>query len=96
VPRYDAEFWSKARRARDKLEKQYIFHPDVSLIDIGYAPDQSDENEETIALRIHVKERWMQAGPEERIDFPTTMDGIPVVVVPGDYELSSDALSVDE
>lgn len=96
MPNHDAEFWNKARRARDKLVKQYIYHPDVSLIDIGYAPDQSDEHEETIALRIHVKESWLQAEPEERVDFPTIMDGIPVVVVPGDYDLSSDTLSVDE
>ena len=96
MSRYDAEFWNKARRARDKLEKRYIYHPDVSLIDIGYAPDQSDEDEETIALRIHVKERWLQADPEERIDFPAVYDGIPIVVMPGDHDLSSDMLIVDE
>ncbi|MFN2171563.1 MAG: hypothetical protein ACK2U0_21035 [Candidatus Promineifilaceae bacterium] len=95
MPNHDAEFWNKARRARDKLVKQYIDHPDVSLIDIGYAPEQS-EGSETIALRIHVKESWLQAEPEERVEFPSNQDGIPVVVVPGDYELSSDTLSEDE
>jgi len=84
MPKHDAKFWNKARRARDKLVKQYIHYPDVSLIDIGYAPEQS-EGAKIIALRIHVREGWMQALPQERVGFPADIDGIPVVVIPGDY-----------
>jgi hypothetical protein len=90
MPKYDAQFWNKAHLARDKLVKQYIYHPDVSLIDIGYAPEEG-ELSDTIALRIHVKERWMRAKPQERVSFPEAIYGIPVVVMPGDYDLSSDA-----
>lgn len=92
MPKYDAVFWNRVHLARDKLVKQYIYHPDVSLIDIGYARDKG-ELSETIALRIHVKEAWSKARPEARASFPAAIYGIPVVVVPGDYDLSSDAQS---
>ncbi len=95
MPIHDAEFWNKARRARDKLVKRYIKYPDVSLIDIGYAPEQG-KGTDAVVLRIHVKTRWMQAKPQERINFPAAFDGIPVIVIPGDYNLSSDTLSTDE
>lgn len=86
----DSEFWRKARRARDKLVDQFLNHPDVSLIDIGYAPKSGEETRE-IALRIHVRERWIKARPEERIAFPKQVDSIPVIVMLGDYELETDA-----
>ena len=58
-------------------------YPDVTNIDIGYAPEQG-ESTETIVLRIHVNERWMQTRPQDRVGFPATVDEIPVVVIPGD------------
>ena len=91
----DSEFWTKARRARDKLIDRFIHHPDVSGIDIGYAPERGKETKE-IVLRIHVRERWMKAKPEERVAFPEQVDGIPVVVVLGEYRLDTDASAVGE
>jgi len=91
----DSGFWNRARRARDKLADQFLDHPDVSLIDIGYAPERGEETEE-IALRIHVRERWMKAKPEERVAFPKQVEGIPVVVMLGEYQLETDALAADE
>jgi len=91
----DSEFWSRARRARDKLVDQFINHPDVSLIDIGYAPERGETTEE-IALRIHVREHWVKAKPEERVAFPKQVDGIPVVVMLGEYQLETDSPAADE
>jgi len=91
----NAEFWKKARRARDKLVDQFIYHPDVNLIDIGFAPERSEGTEE-IVLRIHVKERWMKARPEERVAFPEQVDGIPVVVMLEDFRLDTGLPRLDE
>jgi hypothetical protein len=91
----DSEFWDRARRARDKLAAQFLDHPDVSLIDIGYAPERGEETEEVV-LRIHVRERWVKAQPEERVAFPKQVDGIPVVVILGEYQLETDAPTADE
>jgi hypothetical protein len=79
-----SDFWAKARRAQEKLVAQFLNHPDVTLIDIGYV-DENNSTTEQIALRIHVHERWFQAKPDERIAFPETMDGIRVVVIRGEY-----------
>ncbi len=95
MTRLDADFWSKARRARDTLVKLYIFHPDVTLIDIGYPPKQ-DGVPETMVLRIHVKKRRINSKSRDGTSFPTSVDGIPVVVIPGDYDLSSDSLPENE
>ena len=83
MPKRDAEFWEKTRRARDKLEKQYMHYDDVINIDIGIVPEQG-ETKEAILLRIHVTEHWMQARPQDRISFPAIIDEITVVVIPGD------------
>jgi hypothetical protein len=88
----DSEFWTKARRARDTLIDRFIHLPDVSGIDIGYGPDRGEDAEE-IVLRIHVRERWMKANPETRVTFPEQVDGIPVVVMLGEYPLETDAPS---
>jgi hypothetical protein len=89
------EFWNKVRRARDRLVDQFLDHPDVSLIDIGYPPER-DEGTEEIVLRIHVRERWTKATPDQRLAFPEEMDGIPVIVMLGDYRLDTDASELDE
>ena len=91
----EAELWSIARRARDKLADQFLDHPDVSLIAIGYAPEV-DEGTRSIALRIHVRERWFRSKPEERVTFPADVDGIPVVVVPAAYRLEPGHPPLDE
>jgi len=84
----DSQYWDKVYRAQDKLVRQFLHHPDVSLIDIGYAPDQGAKTK-SIVLRIHVRKRWMEADEDDRISFPKQVDGIPVVVVPGDYRLAT-------
>jgi hypothetical protein len=78
------EFWSRARRARDKLVDQFLDHPDVSLIDIGYDPDREGEgNAERIVLRVHVRRPLTR----EEVGLPAQIDGIPVRVMVGDYRL---------
>lgn len=82
----DKESRLRLKRARDKLVAQYIYYPDVTLIDIGY-PLEDDREIKELVLRIHVKERWMKASPEQRTAFPEEVDGIPVIVMAGDYKL---------
>jgi hypothetical protein len=82
----DSESRAKLERARDKLVAKYIYHPDVTLIDIGYSL-AGDQEAKELVLRIHVRSRWMKSSPEQRTDFPKEMDGIPVIVMPGDYKL---------
>jgi len=83
----DSEFWARINRARDKLAGRFLDHPDVSLIDIGYPMEQGSIKGQEITLRIHVRERWVKANPEERVAFPEQVDGFPVAVVPGEYSL---------
>jgi hypothetical protein len=85
----DSKFWAKARRARNELNNRLIHHPDVSGIDIGYVPERGEEIEE-IVLRIHVQKRWMKANAAERVVFPEQVDGIPVVVMLGEYRLEDE------
>ena len=92
----NSEFWNRARRARDKLVDQFLDHPDVSLIDIGYAPAAPGESTEEVVLRVHVREHWLKAKSEERAAFPEQVDGIPVIVMPGDYQPEIDAPAADE
>ncbi len=66
--------------------QQFLDHPDVTLIDIGYVGEENNTSEQ-IALRIHVRERWFKAKPEERIAFPEQVSGIPVVVIRGEYKV---------
>lgn len=84
MPQQDTEIMRRARRARDKLVDKYVDHPDVTLIDIGYAPERRQDAEQVV-LRIHVRRRWMDAKPEERLTFPEQVDDIPVVVTVGEY-----------
>jgi hypothetical protein len=80
----DSEFWVKARRARDKLADQFLKHPDVGLIDIGYDLDaKSGEDTERIVLRVHVGRSLTR----EMLGLPAEIDGIPVRVVVADYRL---------
>jgi hypothetical protein len=80
----NSEFWNRARRARDKLVDQFLDHPDVSLIDIGYDPDrEGGGNAERIVLRVHVRRPLTS----EEVGLPAQLDGIPVRVLVGDYRL---------
>ncbi len=82
----DSESRAKFERARDTLVANYIFHPDVTLIDIGY-PLADDRETKELVLRIHVRSRWMKSNPDQRVNFPEEVDGIPVIVMSGDYRL---------
>ena len=80
----NSEFWKRARRARDKLADQFLDHPDVSLIDIGYDPDpEGGGNARRIVLRVHVRRPLTS----EEVGLPAQIDGIPVRVLVGDYRL---------
>jgi hypothetical protein len=79
----DSEFWTRARRARNKLIDRFGHHPDVMGVDIGYASDRGNATTELV-LRIHVRERWIESSPETRVSFPEQVEGIPVVVMPGE------------
>ena len=92
MPPTNSKLWNVIRRARDKLSAQFLDHPDVSLIDIGYAPVSQAESAEAVVLRIHVQEKWLKEKPEERVVFPEQMDGIPIIVMPGDYRFEIDGL----
>lgn len=85
----DSKFWMRVRRARTKLEDDFIQHPDVRLIDIGYDPERG-EGTKQVVLRIHVASSWMEADPDNRAAFPEEVDGIPVVAVRGDYYVDND------
>lgn len=80
----DSESWTRARRARDKLVDQFLDHPGVSLIDIGYDLDpEVGEATDRIVLRVHVGRSLTR----EMLGLPTEIDGIPVRVVVADYRL---------
>jgi len=84
----NSELWNRARRARVKLVDQFLKHPQVSLIDIGYAPAEQSNSGEEIVLRIHVRETWLEEKPAERVAFPGQIDGIPIIVISGeDFKL---------
>lgn len=85
MPQSDAAYWDSARRARDKLVNEYLQHPDVNLIDMGYPPESGGENQ-AVVLRIHVVEHWFRLPAEKRVAFPAEVDGFRVVVVPGTYK----------
>ena len=71
------EWWTMARRARDKLAALILNHPAISLIDIG--KDDTGASD-TPVLRVHVRQ-----GDVSGLNIPRDVDGIPVRVVRGDY-----------
>jgi len=83
IMQMDPELRAKLERARDKLVAQHIYHPDVTLIDIGY-PLTDDKETKELVLRIHVRGG---VSPEQRTAFPEEVEGIPVIVMSGDYKL---------
>jgi hypothetical protein len=77
----DEAWWERARRARDQLAKQYLSHPDVTLIDIGLDPQQRSSMP---VLRIHV--RRTDTSLPAMID---DVEDIPVRIIYGKYRLQS-------
>ena len=70
--------------AQRKLIARFGNHPDVSMIDIGLDP-ADEQLPRKVVLRIHVRRRWMAAPVEQRVAFPSEIDGISVVVTLGYY-----------
>jgi len=79
-------YLSKVYRAQDILVNNFLDLEEVNLIDIGH-PIKSNKMEKQIVLRIHVSENWINAKPEERIAFPEQVEGIPVIIMFGEYEI---------
>lgn len=78
----DVAFIERARRARQVLSEQFLYQPGVSLIDIGFDP-QDHGDSPRLALRVHIR-RFVDPG---MLGLPAEIDGIPVRVVVGDYHL---------
>jgi hypothetical protein len=72
------------QQALDKLVAQFIQHPDVTLIDAGYS-QEDDPQQRKLVLRIHVRDYHRDSDPAKAYPFPTSVDNIPVIVVPGDF-----------
>ena len=51
----DLENLERAQTARQKLANQFLDHPEVSLIDIGYDSESRDRKEQ-IVLRVHLRD----------------------------------------
>jgi hypothetical protein len=66
-------------RALNKLIAQFIDHPDVNGIDVGLPPGAKGSR--PLVLRVFVKKRWQEIDPDQRLNFPTKIDDIPVVVI---------------
>lgn len=76
----DIEFWEKAATAREELLDQYGEDPDVKLIDIGYAPEEAQAEDEVV-LRIHMSDEWCAEHSADQATFTEEVDGIPVHVI---------------
>jgi hypothetical protein len=70
--------------AQRKLIARFGNHPDVSMIDIGLDP-ADEQRPRKVVLRIHVRRRWMDTPVEQRVAFPSEVDGIFVIVTHGEY-----------
>ena len=75
----------RAQQARDKLIQQFLNHPEVNLIDIGYDLDstQQQETPEHVVLRVHVR----FPSTRKALNFPLEIDDVPVRVVVSDYNI---------
>ena len=78
----DLENLERAQTARQKLANQFLDHPEVSLIDIGYDSESRDRKEQ-IVLRVHLR----QTAAQEKLQIPAEIDGIPVRVLYADFRL---------
>jgi hypothetical protein len=74
--------WDKIRAAHEQLVAQFLHHPDVSLIDIGYESENQAQSQ-PIALLIHVRR------PEatQTLGAPDNINGIPVRIMVEDFRL---------
>jgi hypothetical protein len=80
MPQDNAELMARMKQARDKLATQFINHPDVSLIDIGYDPEGTPQSV-GVVLRVHVRMSLTKSA----LGIPDEVDDIPVRLVIGEY-----------
>ena len=80
MPQDNDEVMAVGKQARDKLAAQFINHPVVSLIDIGYNQESSPQSA-SIVLRVHIR----RSTTKSALGIPDEIDGIPVCLVIGDY-----------
>lgn len=74
----------QAQRALDKLAGQFLSHPAVSLIDMGFDPQTSpDDQSPGLVLRVHLR----PGARLEGLNLPTQVDGIPVRTIMANYHL---------
>lgn len=74
----------QARRAAEKIEEQFLFHPLVSLIDVGNDPSPAkDANPSRPVVRVHLRK------PVSRqiMNLPDDVDGVPVRIIIANYSL---------
>ncbi len=88
MPSEETELWARARQARDKLARQFLSHPQVSLIDIGYEPESETSSGHVVVLRIHLR----QPDAAHALGIPEEIDGIPVRATLGDYQTEQGAI----
>jgi|WetSurMetagenome_2_1015567.scaffolds.fasta_scaffold864275_2 hypothetical protein len=69
-------------KALEKLSGEFLHHPDVSLIDIGFK-NQAGRFTDEVVLRIHVRRA---IATNDNGPFPKEVDGIPVIVMVADYK----------
>lgn len=76
------ERWiNRACKARAELEARFLHLPEVSMIDFGI----DEAGSEAIVLRLHLRRREaVLAG------LPQELEGIPVRVIYGNYELQNE------
>jgi hypothetical protein len=75
----DQRWWNMARKARAQLETLVISHPDVRMVSIGIDPERQGAEPVLIVTVRH--------GAVVPADVPNDIDGIPVRVTYGDYQL---------
>jgi hypothetical protein len=80
MKQHDAESWKKAVGARQDLAEKYAGDPTVTLIDIGYPP-QDCERGNQVVIRVHVTEEGSTTRGERSAAFEREVDGVPVCVV---------------
>lgn len=78
----DPDMLEIARQARDTIASQLLTHPDVSLIDVGYDPEDNSIPRRLV-VRIHARKPL----DLKALGIPMELNRIPIRVIHGDYRL---------
>ncbi len=76
---HDQHWWNMARQARAQLEALVISNPDVRMVSIGIDPEQQGAEP---GLLVTIRQ-----GATVPAGVPNHIDGIPVRVIYGDYQI---------